>query len=350
MVNATNPLGTRLLAVSLGVTTVAEARQAMVRAAKLADIAELRVDYFEDARDVAELLRDRPLPTIVTDRPSREGGRSPRTDRERLDVLHQAARLGAEFVDVEWDVATREVVRSLQAEGTRVIVSRHAFDRMPDDLNRWAGNAAEREADVVKVVGMAGDARDVLPVLRVLHLADRPTIAIAMGEAGIASRVLALRYDYCQLTFAALDRDGAVAPGQLSIADMRDAFGARRIGASTAIWGVLAAVREDTFIRRFNAWFIGHDVNAVAVPFVATADPLGMIASFQEVPVNGWYVPDETIQQGVAGGLANLTPDARRRGRVNSITVRDDRIVGSWVTSASDQVEMWADEAVRGSV
>ena len=58
---------------------------------------------------------------------------------------------------------------------------------------------------------------------------------IAMGEAGLASRVLAARIGSCW-TYAG---DG-VAPGQISAARLHDEFRFRRIGARTAIYGISA--------------------------------------------------------------------------------------------------------------
>ena len=335
-------LGNRLLAVVVGTKTAGEARAVMNRVAKIADVAELRVDLLEEPLHLPVLLADRPMPVIVTDRAVREGGRSLRDDRERLAVLREAAELGAEFVDLEWDEACPEVVDHLKASGTRVIVSRHAFDRMPTDIGEWATDQAVRGADVAKVVGMARDPRDILPVLSVLRTADRPTIAIAMGEAGIASRLLALRFDRCQLTFAAHDRGQPVAPGQLPIDELRDGFNAKRIGSSTLVFGVLAPTRESVLLRRFNAWFIGHDVDAVAVPFVASADAISIMTALQDVPVSGWYVSNEALQRELATSLSDITPDARRRGLVNSVAIEDLRLRGAWLVSPSDQVEVWA--------
>ena len=341
------PLANRLLAVVVGTRTIGEARAMMSRVARIADIAELRVDLLEQALDLKALLADRPLPVIVTDRAVREGGRSPRDDRERLALLRDAAELGAEFVDLEWDEARDGVVKDLKATGTRVILSRHAFDRMPVEIERWAADQADRGADVAKVVGMASDPRDVLPILSVLRKADRPTIAIAMGEAGIASRLLALRFDRCLLTFAAVDHCQSIAPGQLPIDEMRDGFNAKRIGPSTLVFGVLAPTRESLLLRRFNAWFLGHDVDAVAVPFVAGGDAVSILTALRDIPVSGWHIPDRSLQRDLAGSLSDITPEARRRGLVNSVTVSSGRLQGSWLVSSSDQVEAWAGRPTR---
>ena len=339
--------GRRLLAIAIGSKTIAESRLAMARGARVADLAELRVDRLEEKLDLPRLLKDRPLPVIVTDRAVREGGHSPRGDAERVAVLRQAAELGAEFVDVELDTANAGLVRDLQANGTRVIVSRHAFDRMPADIERWPAPVIDVGADVVKVVGMAGDPRDVLPILRVLRDADRPTIAIAMGEVGIASRILALRYDQCLLTFASVDRGSAVAPGQIPIDELRDGFNARRIGSATKVFGVLSRSRDDLMVRRFNSWFVGHAVNAVAVPVTASSDPIGILSAFREIPVSGWYIPDEGLQRELATTLPNSPLEFGRQGKVNSVSFDHGEPVSSWQVTPADQVEAWAGVAVR---
>src|SRR5207249_11701788 len=105
------------------------------------------------------------------------------------------------------------------------------------------------------------------------------------------------------LTFAAHDRGQPVAPGQLPIDELRDGFNARRIGPSTLVFGVLAPTRESVLLRRFNGWFHGHDVDAVAVPFVASADAISILTALQEVPVSGWHVPDEALQRELSASL-----------------------------------------------
>jgi len=162
-------------------------------AAAGADLVELRLDLFDGRHDPGRVIDERPLPVIATLRPPREGGRYDGPDAERLRLLLALARRGAEYVDLEWDAATPVALDDLRGAGARVIVSRHAFDRMPD-LVGWAEEIAGLGPDVVKVVGTAREAHECAPALRALARAARPTIAIAMGEAGLATRVLALRY------------------------------------------------------------------------------------------------------------------------------------------------------------
>src|SRR5438046_6630054 len=75
-----------------------------------ADLVELRLDGVRDL-DVAGALGGRKRPVIVTCRPTWEGGRFDGSEEDRLQILAQAGRLGAEFVDLEWRADRRALER-----------------------------------------------------------------------------------------------------------------------------------------------------------------------------------------------------------------------------------------------
>src|SRR4051794_5675734 len=200
----------RMLAVAFGASTMAEACEGLPRIREAADCVELRLDRFEEPFDLGVLLRERgSLPVVATLRPPAQGGRCPLPADERLAVLVRAAELGAEYVDLEYDAATPAALAAVRAAGARVIVSRHDFAAMPGGLaDEWWPDLVASGADIVKVVGTAATVLDAWEVFRVFARADRPTIAIAMGPAGLLTRVLALRAPTCFLTYAALERGG----------------------------------------------------------------------------------------------------------------------------------------------
>ena len=76
-----------------------------------ADIIELRVDYLENLTTelveklVAQTRRaeEKPLPVIVTCRDRREGGMIDYPQAFRVDILVAALKVGAEFIDVEYE-------------------------------------------------------------------------------------------------------------------------------------------------------------------------------------------------------------------------------------------------------
>jgi 3-dehydroquinate dehydratase / shikimate dehydrogenase len=332
----------RMVAVAFGPPTMAAACEGLARIGEVADCVELRLDLFEEPFDVPTLMRSRgQLPVVVTLRPPSQGGRSPLEARERLAVLLRAAELGAEYVDVEFDALTPPVLEAVHRAGAQVIVSRHDFAGMPD-LDQWWRRLAELGADVIKVVGTARDVRDSLTVLRTLERASQPSIAIGMGEAGLPTRVLALRSDQCLLTYAALQDGGGTAPGQISVGDMRDVYQAGRLRSSTRVFGLLGPHLEVDRLREYNAWFSADDFHGVAVPFPTASAAAEVVAASRELPVSGWHLHGESLQRDVLQVLEGLSPKATDQGKVNAIARRGDgSLVGHWVESPREQYDFW---------
>lgn len=340
-----------MLAVAYGPPTMARALDELPRLAELgAECVELRLDLFAEAVDLAALLRARGgLPVVVTLRPTDQGGRSTLDASARLRILREAASLGAEYVDVEFDALTSQGLDSLHADGARVIISRHDFRTMPR-LSAWWADLARSGADVVKVVGTARAASDTLEVIRASRCADRPTIAIGMGAAGLASRVLVLREPDCLLTYAALDEQTGTAPGQISLGDMRAVYRADTIGPTTRVYGLLGPHVETERLAQYASWFAEDGVDAIAVPFPVAedADVAQIVRDFDELPVWGWHIHGLALQQRVMAALGDVAPAAGSESRVNAI-VRgpDGRLSGDWVTSPREQYALWRD-AING--
>jgi 3-dehydroquinate dehydratase/shikimate dehydrogenase len=336
-----------MLAVAFGPPTMAAACAGLPDIREQADCLELRLDLFGEPFDLPVILRERgKLPVVATLRPIDQGGKSTLPADERLRVLLDAAELGAEYVDLEYDVATAAAISSVRAAGAQVIASRHDFAAMPDLAGDWWPRLAELGADIVKVVGTARELRDCLQVFRALARADQPTIAIAMGEAGLITRVLALRADACFLTYAALELATGTAPGQLTIRDMRETYRAGRLRSTTRVFGLLGPHTEEERLREYNAWFDAEGFDGVAVPFVAEGDAVPVVAAFRELPVSGWHVHGTSLQTDVRQAMDELRPAAARQDKVNSVVrrARDGSLVGDWVESPREQYEQWCAE------
>lgn len=320
------------IAVALNEPTTEHARAALRQAAGSADIVELRLDLM-DSFDLPRLLAERPCPVVVTCRAAREGGRWQGTEEARLDVLRHAIDLGAEYVDVEADA-----IHQIHERGqSRLIASSHDFSAMPPDLPSLWRRLAETGADVVKLVGMARDARDVVSVIQVLAEADRPTIAIAMGPAGLASRVLALHHPHCLLTFCALESGGGTAPGQIGVSELIEVYGARTLSGRTAVVGLLGRDVPREEIESWNKELRSGGQDRVAVPFlVPTTDHLAdVLDALRTLDVHALLLAPEL--QDVAGqALDGLETSACHRGSVNLIEAQDGRLVGCWIDDPAE--------------
>jgi 3-dehydroquinate dehydratase/shikimate dehydrogenase len=236
--------------------TMAELRAAR-DAVKEADLVELRLDGAAGI-DVAAALAGRQRPVIVTCRPRWEGGRFDGTEDERRRILDEALQRGAEYVDLEWRAGFEALIQS--TGGGRVVLSTHDFDGVPADLPDRVRAMRGTGAEIIKVAVMARRLCDALPLRAVA--AGGGAVVIAMGEAGIATRLLAAHFGSCW-TYAG----NGVAPGQIPAARLVNEFRFRRVRATSAVYGV---VGQAAFLSRspvmHNAAFATADLDAVYVP------------------------------------------------------------------------------------
>lgn len=277
-----------MICVSLGRTRhkmmIAEHKALAERGARLV---ELRLDWLSHSPDLGRLLAGRPTPVVVTCRRARDKGLWRWTEEQRLMVLRSAIVSGAEYVDLEEDIAG-----SIRRFGpTKRIVSFHDFDRTPDNLEEIYQRMRKLDPDVLKIVTMATSPVDNVRLLKLAANADVPTIAFCMGEFGIPSRILAGRYG-APFSYATFSRDRAMGPGQLTFEEMRDGFRYDRIDRETRIHGVVAdPVAHSLSPLIHNAAFAQEKMNRVYLPIRVPKDALAAtVREFDWLPVDGYSV------------------------------------------------------------
>ena len=332
--------------------------QSAIRNPKSEISVELRLDSIQTP-NLPRLLARPPCPRIITCRPKREGGLYDGPEQPRLELLRQAARLGADYIDVEYD--------AFQALGpvapAKRIVSYHNFKETPPDLDAIHARLARLGADVVKIAVTANHILDTVPVLRLLRAARVPTIALSMGERGLLTRILAPKFG-AFLTYASFDSDegsppparrstpaapgsppplachaeafgeggrgagpsGApqAGPGQIPLSDMLNLYRVHRIGRATRVFGVIAdPVAHSLSPRIHNAAFAELGLDAVYLPLWVEGDPGAFVRAMREFAFDGYSV---TIphKQKVMEAMDDLAPLARRVGAVNTVVRRPD--------------------------
>lgn len=252
------------IALALKADTTADARRAMDAYAGQVDLVELRLDLMREY-SLRELLRDRPCPVIVTNRPVWEGGSFSGHEDSRIRILLEAAERGAEHVDCEAAAVARLGAGCFRP--SKLIVSKHDFQKTPDLHDAYRSICA-LQPDVVKVVGMAVSLSDPIHALDVLRRADRPAISLTMGRKGVISRILAGKYG-AYLTFVSREAGaGQTAPGQVSAAVLRDTYCIDFLNGDTQVYGYIArtGVITNVELARANAALRAKGVNAVVVP------------------------------------------------------------------------------------
>ncbi len=319
-----------LLCVSLTAATTAELRRRR-DAETQADLVELRLDSVADP-DVSGALSGRARPVIVTCRPMWEGGAFRGSEDERRRILAAALQEGAEYVDIERDAGFGDLVRR---GGRRVVLSTHDFEGIPSDLPARVRAMRAACGGVVKVAVTARKLSDCLPLLEIArkeHSAagkESPAcVWIAMGTAGVPTRVLAARFGSCW-TYAG----EGVAPGQVSPAQLVNEFGFRRITAQTRVYGVVGLpVSHSVSPAMHNAAFQAASLDAVYLPLeAADVDDFERAAPAFDIRGASVTIPHKVafFERLVArGGSDALDPLSRAAGAVNTLRRQDDQWQG----------------------
>ncbi|NIA07615.1 MAG: shikimate dehydrogenase [Actinobacteria bacterium] len=265
-----------LLAVPITAADTVLARQQILSAqAARADILEFRLDLMADS-DWSALLAETSLPVIATARPTDQGGEFAGSESQRLDLLKKVAQARPAFIDFEFphfigSAKAREFISSItcdsiDADKPGLIMSFHDFESVPSNLDDIVSQISDTPAAVVKIVCFAQSIQDNFSLFDFAHQASRPSIILAMGQAGQISRVLAAKLGTF-LSFSCLSTAESSAPGQISVDRLRSLYRWDRISRSTAVYGVIG-------------FPLGHSLS-----------PAIHNAAFEDIGFDGLYLP-----------------------------------------------------------
>jgi 3-dehydroquinate dehydratase / shikimate dehydrogenase len=250
-------------------------------------LVELRLDFIQGDVQIKRLLKDRPCPVVVTCRRRADGGRWEHSEDARLRLLRTAIVEGADYVDLEDDIAA-----TVPRYGTtKRIVSHHDFQKTPADLTLLHKRLASMDADIVKIATMANHPTDNLRMLQMVHASRVPTVGVCMGDIGVPTRILSGRVG-APFTFATFNDDRVLAPGQIGWRQMRDVYRYESITAATRVYGVVAdPVAHSLSPAVHNAALAAAGIDAVYLPFRVPAEQLDeFITSAARWPLAGLSV------------------------------------------------------------
>lgn len=316
-----------------------------------ADLVELRLDRFADEPDAAvELVKECPLPCIVTVRPDWEGGEYDGDDMHRVALIehigvtchgHGPAYFDVELAAYDRSANLRHKVMLVvdhheqpRPTDTGLILSSHDFQTRPSDLIRRVGAMADyHSCRVVKLAWRARSLRDNLEAFELIRQRTKPTIALCMGEEGLMSRVLAKKFG-ALLTFAAIDKTRGTAPGQPTIDELKTLYRWDRLDADTQVFGVIGyPVGHSMSPAIHNAGFDAVGYNGVYLPmpippeyehFKAT---VGSFLAEPSLHFRGASVTiphKQNLLRFVEEMNGEIEPLAAQIGAANTLTVRDD--------------------------
>jgi 3-dehydroquinate dehydratase I len=192
-----------------------------VKAFGKSQFTELRIDLLELSWDQLKTLFSMKRETIATCRPGKYN------DIQRIAILKMAIDAGAMYIDIEYEseVAYREeLVKYAKSRGTLVIISYHDYVSTPSkpELIDIIVKSKAMQADRVKIATKANTFKDNSRILSLYEDCDC-LIAFCMGKLGKITRVAAPKLG-ADFTFVAYSREGATAPGQFTLEEMKDIY------------------------------------------------------------------------------------------------------------------------------
>ena len=289
-----------------------------------ADLVELRIDCIRRDPDLKRILAKRHTPLVFTIRRGADGGLWRGTEEARQKVLREAIALGVDYIDLEMDIAP-----SIRRFGkTKRIVSYHNFKTTPEDISDIAERCDEMDADIVKVATLASDVPTAVRVLELCKKAAVPTIAIAMGEIGFFTRVLARKYG-APFTYCGVNPERVFAPGMPFLANLIRDYFYNDINAETELFGVIGQpIAHSLSPAIHNAAFRKLGLNKVLLPFLIPNGQLEpSLKALKAVDLKGFSV---TIphKEAIVPLLSRKDGAVDRTGSCNTVIMDGDKLIG----------------------
>lgn len=267
---------------------------------------------------------------LATCRRTASGGRFAGGPEAERNILSGASQAGCALVDLALESAEAlgpQALVPLRETGATVILSWHDFAGTPD-LDGILERMQPFAPDLIKLVPTSNSLSDSLALLRFLERrsdAVPSTIAIAMGEAGVISRVLGTRAGSA-FTFAPATLAEATAPGQLAAPVLRDLYRAPLLSRTSRLYGVAGSpIRSSLSPLMLNTAFRETAINASYLPLL-TQDINELFEIASALPLSGISVT-MPLKQEILPFLDRIDPLAAKIGAVNTVRREPD---GTW--------------------
>jgi 3-dehydroquinate dehydratase/shikimate dehydrogenase len=285
---------------------------------------------------IAEFLAEhKEIVAIATCRRKAFGGGFQGSLAEELNILAEATESGFAIVDLEIESAEQcntFEIETLRQSDAALLISFHDFQR-PVDPETVFQRIQRFEPEYIKIVSTTHSLTDNLRMLQWIkdRSGDTQVVGIAMGEAGIVSRVLSLRAGSA-FTFASAQDGAETAPGQFTSRTLKDLYRIEQIDQATRIYGVAGnPISHSLSPLMQNSAFRRERINAVYLPLKTESGPLGitdLLNLARQLPLSGISITMPLKQQ-LLPYLANVDPLTAKLGACNTIrTGADGKLYG----------------------
>lgn len=297
-----------------------------------ADVVEVRLDYiknFQPRQDLETILRNKPLPVLIVYRPKWEGGQFEGDENKRLETLHLAKELGADYIDYELKVASdMEELTIDHNSGGKIIVSCYVNGMTSSEeyLSHLVARMQATGAPIIKLVTSATHITEVSQIFRMLSHCQVPLIAYSVGERGLISQILSPKFGGF-LVYGSME--GNTVPGLPTLDSLTQAYKVKHINAYTKVLGLISKpVSHSKGPLLHNPTFRHVNYNGIYVPMLV--DDLKEFFSVYSSPDFAGFSVGIPYKEAVMEFCNEVHPLAQAIGAVNTIIRRpkDGKLVG----------------------
>ncbi|KAL3517498.1 hypothetical protein ACH5RR_020087 [Cinchona calisaya] len=304
-----------------------------------ANLVELCIDSmsFSHISEVEHLLRLRTLPSIVSFRSNLLKGRECSGKKTGLQVLRLAVELDVEFVEIEYEMATEELISELMSRrsNTKIIISTYLQNGgggcgsgtlCKEKLGNLVICLQSTGADVIKIVVDVAYITDVAPLFHLLAHSQVPLIARAVGDRGLISQLLGPKYGASVVWGSLGDKPVPGLPPLLSITQF---YKLEHMNPDTKVFGVISnpvGHSKGPFLH--NPAFRHTSYNGIYVPLlVDNIKEFFRVYSCSDFAGFSVGIPHK---EAAVGCCDEVDPLAKSIGAVNTIIRRpsDGKLIG----------------------
>ena len=317
---------------------------------KFIDLVEIRVDFLEPSEwpGLKTMPEKIGLPCILTYRWPKDGGANNGADvdtERRSEILNESLVGGWTYIDLEDDAdsaSERQLIKTAETAGTRVIKSFHDFDGVPDKLaermfdnscgDRFIPKAAvmpKSTVDLFKIIDAYRRLEDIKIESNGYSCTNGPMLSdyilVGMGSYGFPTRIMAGVYG-SMLTFCS-DGENLAAPGHVSPRELVEIYNYHNLGSDTAVYGIIGnPVMHTKSPLLHNRTLREKKIDGVYLPF-ETAEPELLLANAEKLKLHGLSVTIPHKQRVL--GLADWVDEAAVAiGACNTLVHRGERWKG----------------------
>lgn len=314
-----------MICVSVAPKNMKEARELLLKAGRLADVVEIRIESIADL-NIDELLKQPRPEVIITNRSPQKY-----SEIDWVSLLYRAIEAGAEYVDIEiraGKMVISDLMRFAVKHDTQLIISHHHFSKTPTNIFSPYLRMKKLRPHIVKHVSYANDICDNVRIFNLLETAKKEhhrLSCFSMGKKGEISRILAPRFNG-YITYCSLEEGAETAQGQISVNKLLNVFNYRSINEQTKIFGLVGnPVSHSRGIYVHNEFFKKNNLNAVYVNFLVDDFEKYFRAFSQYIQGISITIPHK---ESTAKFLKELSPEAKATKSVNTIIKTNDLFTG----------------------